>query len=330
MTTVFAQRSRKCPVFMILALLVMPACGAEEVVDPEVHKLAFLRSVRPAGPSSETAFFLELAKHGFVVGDNLEIIGGSGDEVYPDPEEAAAAVRGWRDAGVDLIMAFSTTGAEIVREQAPETNALFLVNDPTAVGLVADEREPEANLTGVTFRVPADRTLALVQRILPESARIGLAYPPDDPAALPSRDAFVEAAQSLGLEILLEEFSDSGDVQRAVDALGDRGVHVLLLSVSPTATRALPEFAGAASSRNLPFVSNIANDQALMTLSPDLEAVGQQHGRQAVRLLNGGSPAEVPVEDPRRFLLTINRAAAARLGIEIPGEVLREADLVHN
>lgn len=330
MATVFAQRSQKRTVFVILLLLLIPACGVEEAVDQQVHKLAFLRSVQFVGSGSETAFFAELATHGYVVGDNLEIIGGSGDEVYPDPEEAAAAVRRWRDAGVDLIMAYSTTGAEIVREQAPETNALFLVNDPTAVGLVADEREPEANLTGVTFRVPADRTLALVQRILPESGRIGLAYPPQDPGAVPSRDAFVEAAQSLGLELLLEEFSDSRDIKRAVDALGDRGAQVLLLSVSPTATRALPEFAGAAATRNLPFVANITHDQALMTLSPDLQAVGQQHGRQAVRLLRGARAADVPVEDPRRFILTLNQAVAARLGIEIPLDVLREADLVRN
>lgn len=326
----FDQRSPKLTVLVILLIMLAPACSGDAGSEPEVHKLAFLRSVQPGGPSSETAFFAELASHGYVLGDNLEVIGGTGDEVYPDPEDAAAAVRRWRDAGVDIIMAYSTGGADIAREQAPETNVLFLVNDPTAAGLVADEREPEGNLTGVTFRVPADRTLALVQRILPESQRIGLAYPPNDPGAVPSRDAFVGAAQSLGLEMVLEEFSDSSDVQRAVSALAERGVEVLLLSVSPTATRSLPEFAGIAAARGLPFVSNIANDQALMTLSPDLDAIGRQHARQAVRLLKGAQVANVPVEDPRRFLLTFNRAAAAGLGIEIPEDVLREADLVRN
>ena len=185
-------------------------------------------------------------------------------------------------------------------------------------------------MTGVTFRIPADRMLSLARRILPGLQIAGLAFPPDDPAAIPNRDRFVEAAAGLGLELATEEFSGEADLARAVGVLVlERRAQLLLASVSPTATRALPALAVASTSFGVPYVANIETaERALMTLSPDGQAIGEQLGRQAVRLLNGATPSSVPVEDPRRFRVTINETVAHSLGMSIPPDVLREADVV--
>lgn len=272
----------------------------------------------------------ELARHGFVEGLNLTVIGGKDDEVFPDPADARTAVEQWRRDEVDVIVAYSTAGAEIARDGAPGTNVLFLVNDPTVAGFVDDESRPNGSMTGVTFRIPADRMLSLARRILPALQRVGLPYPPGDPAAIPSRDQFTRAAQEQGLEILTEPFSDGADLARAVAVLVQNRVQLLLASVSPTATRALPELADAAAVFRVPFVANVGTaDRALLTLSPDGRSIGQQLGRQAARLLNGATPAAVPVENPKRFRITLSEKAATELGITLPEDVLREADVVH-
>lgn len=185
-------------------------------------------------------------------------------------------------------------------------------------------------MTGVTFRVPADRMLSLARRILPGLQRIGMPYPPSDPAAIPSRDQFLLAAQAQGLQLITEPFSDQDDLGRAVGVLVQEGqVQLLLASVSPTATRALPQLADQAERHGVPFAANVGTaDRALLTLSPEGRAIGRQLGRQAARLLNGATPASVPVENPQRFELALSEKVAAEMGITLPADVLREADVV--
>ncbi|HEX2149756.1 MAG TPA: ABC transporter substrate-binding protein, partial [Actinomycetota bacterium] len=284
------------------------------------------------GSPLEQAFIDELKLRGFVQGTNLEVLGGSGNEAFPDPAKAAAAVQQWQEQGVDVIVAYSTSGAEIARDHAPDANILFLVNDPQAAGFVEDEQRPEGRMTGVTFQIPADRMLSLARRIMPGLSRIGLPYPPTDPAAVPSRDQFALAAQDQGLQLFAEEFSGSEDLPRAVAKLvQEDAVQLLLASVSPTATRALPELATASANYRVPFAANVGTaERALLTLSPDSKSIGSQLGRQAARLLNGASPASVPVEDPRRFQVGLSQKVAQQFGIRLPADVIREADVVRN
>ncbi len=284
------------------------------------------------GSPQDQAFTEELVQRGLIEGKNLTVVGGGDDEVFPDPDQAAAAVRQWHNQGVDVIVAYSTSGAVIARDNAPDAKVLFLVNDPQAAGFVKDEQRPEGRMTGVTFRVPADRMLSLARRIMPGLERVGLPYPPSDPAAVPSRDQFILAAQDQGLQLIAEEFTDNVDLSRAVGKLVQAdGAQLILASVSPTATRALPELANAAAIHRVPFAANLGTaDRALLTLSPDSRSIGAQLGRQAARLLNGASPASVPVEDPRTFHIGLNRQAAQELGIVLPADVVREADVVHD
>ncbi len=206
------------------AALALAACGSSAPTDDSgVKKIAYLRSVATPDSPVDEALTDELLQRGFVEGENLAILGGSGTEVYPDPANATEAVEEWEEEGVDVIVAFSTSGAEIARDHAPGAKVLFLANDPQAAGFVKDERRPEGRMTGVTFRIPADRMLSLARRIIPGLRRIGLAYPPADPAAIPSRDQFAQAAQDQGLELIFEEFTDAADLPRAVGKLVQEG-----------------------------------------------------------------------------------------------------------
>lgn len=316
-----------------LASAVSTGCGtSERTEDPDVKKIAYLKSVATPDSPVDQAFTDELLQRGFVEGRNLAIIGGSGNEVFPDPAKATEAVKEWEEEGVDVIVAYSTSGAEVARDHAPGAKVLFLVNDPQAAGFVKDERRPEGRMTGVTFRIPADRMLSLARRILPGLQRIGLPYPPADPAAVPSRDQFALAAQDQGLVLIAEEFKDTSDLPVAIGKLvSTDGVQLLLASVSPTATRALPELAETAALYRVPFAANVATAEgALLTLSPDSSSIGSQLGRQAARLLNGASPASVPVEDPRKFQIGLSQKVAQELGVVIPADVVREADVVRN
>lgn len=293
----------------------------------EAVTIAFLRAVPGAAPT-EPAFIAELASAGYRQGENLTILAEDPEEGYADPEAAKQAVRGWVDQGATLIVAFSSTGAAAAAEAAPDTDVLFLSNDPKAAGLVENESEPEGRLTGVTFRVPADRTLSLARRAT-GATRVGLAYPPTDPAAVANKDALQTAATQLSMELLLAEFSEASGVESAVAALDQQGAEALVVSTSPLAARSYGAIATAADTHRLPAIANTSIVEfAVVSLFPDSDETGRQLARQAARLLGGASPSAVPVEDPRRFKVTINTKVASKLGITVPEDVLQEANHV--
>ena len=66
---------------------------------------------------------------------------------------------------------------------------------------------------------------------------------------------------------------------------------------------------------------------ALMSYGSDFEATGRQAARLAQQIIQGTAPADLPVESPE-FFLTINLQTANRIGLEVPDEVLRQADSI--
>lgn len=316
--------------FLALIVLLLVGCSTSPVsVDSDkAFAIAFLRAVPDSGVT-QRAMLATLRMDGYIIGTNLTVLGGDPEEAYAEEDAARAIVEEWRNEGVDLIVAISTTGARTATEVAPDINTLFLANDPIATGLVEDAERPEGSLTGVTFRVPADRTLSLIRRAVPGTGAIGLIYPPSDPAAVAHHDEVVTASEALDIPILVEPFDDSDQLKDGVARLAEQGVDALLLSTSPTATRLLDEFREAAALADLPVATNTPlAPWAILSLYPDAEEIGRQLGRQAARLLAGSAPASIPVEDPRQLVLELNAVTASEHGIHLPEDLMREADQV--
>lgn len=308
------------------ALLAPVACGNGG--DDGTHVVALLRAV----PTGNNAPILdELADAGFVQGENLSLLPDDPEgTAYPTEEEARDAVRAWVEEGVDLIFAFSSTGAAVAEEHAPGVPVIFLVNDPRAVGLVEHESAPEGHLTGVTFRAPADRTLDLARRAVPDLTTVGLLSPGSDPAARPHREAVTAAAAELGIEVVSQAFAGETDVASAVGMLAEAGVDAVVVVNAPTAVRVAPAIVAAASERGLPLVANTALvEGAVVVLEPDTDALLAQMGRQGARILDGAAVEDVPVEDPVRYRVVLDAGQASELGLpELSPALLRQADEV--
>jgi len=290
-------------------------------------RIGIIRAVTPPDQEPQRILLAELAKAGYE-GDRLTVYGDDQSEVHPDPADAEAVARDWAKKGVDVILALSTGSARAAAEGAPDTPILFLANDPVAAGLLKSERAPEGHLTGVTFRVPADRTLDVARRVVPSLQTVGLLYPSNDPAADSARANASRAAASLRLSLQAAAFDSDATVPAAVETLRAGGAQTILLANAPTTVRSFPAVKAATSAARLPVIANTTADFALAVLSPDTSELYRQIARQLLRLFGGAAPADIPVEDPAHFTFTVNASVAAALGIELDESVLGSATII--
>lgn len=324
---------RAALVAVVVFGLVAAGCGSDTPTaapteTPPSRTIAFLRAVRSIQPENQAAFLEALADGGYVEGQNLRLIAGDLDEVYPDAASSQAAVASWVDEDVDLIVALSTVGARAATAAAPTTPVLFLVNDPITTGLVDDPRRPSGQATGATFRVPPDRTLDVARRAFGAQAPIGVVYPPDDPAAQAIIDEAARAATSLDIDLRQGTFSGGADAAAAVSRLVAEGARAIWVLNSPTSIRYIQEIAGAASAASIPVISNTAVATAAVILQPDTVELYRQIARQALQLLDGRAIREIPVENPAGFVLEVNLPAARAIGLELPASLVEQADRV--
>lgn len=296
--------------------------------DKPDRSIAILRS-SPIPQANQDAFVAELAEAGWVVGENLTVFGPDVTEAYPDPDDAAAAVRGWVEDGADLVLALSTTAAMAAARSAGDVPVLVVANDPVASGIVTNPRQPEGNVTGMSFLVPPDRTIDVARRLAGDGRAVGLLWPADDAGAEPAVEGLTAAAVAFDVDLVDATFTGDGEVAAAVELLAAADVGALVLANAPATVRAFAAIEAAATAARLPVIANTSSSSfAVAVLAPDGVAAYRQLGRQAARLLGGTDVADVPLEDPGSFHLLVRTSVADRLGISVPEVLLDQADEV--
>jgi putative tryptophan/tyrosine transport system substrate-binding protein len=127
------------------------------------------------------------------------------------------------------------------------------------------------------------------------------------------------------------EYRDADAVSRAfADAEQARAQAMIFMSSNLMFGRRT-EVAALALAHRLPSIHAFtpeAQDGGLMSFGPDL---GESYVRVAAlvdRILKGARPAELPVEEPTKFILAVNLKTAAAFGITIPQSILLRADEV--
>jgi putative ABC transport system substrate-binding protein len=246
------------------------------------------------------------------------------------PELAAQLVR----QRVDLILAGSNLGT-LAAKQATNTIPIVMVTtgDPIAGGLVASLAQPGGNVTGLTALGAAlsAKRLALLKEALPGVERIAVLTR----SAAPSHDQFMqerdELAKGLGIRLQVVEARDPAGFERAfAEMVRERAGALMVFSdaLFITYRKRLVELA--AKSR-LPAVYpelEFVGAGGLMFYGASLADLYHQAAVYADKIFKGARPAELPVEQPTKLELVINRKTANALGLAIPSTLLVRADHV--
>lgn len=174
----------------------------------------------------------------------------------------------------------------------------------------------------------AAKRLELFHELFPKVEVLGLlANPISDPSVEQLRDT-EEAARILGQRILVLSAKSEGDIDSAFATLAQRRIAALLVVADPAFYALREQIVTLAQRHRVPAIyprRDFVVAGGLMSYGPDVSDVYRQQGIYAGDILKGAKPADLPVVQPTRFELVINRRSARTLGLTVPQSLLLRA-----
>jgi putative ABC transport system substrate-binding protein len=299
-----------------------------------VAKVGYL-SWQDSGPYYEATlrgFVDGLREEGFVEGRNVEILRRSAsndaDRFKPLARELAAAK-------VDVFFAPATPMATAAWYAAKNTPIVVAtIMDPVELDFVKSLARPGTRVTGVTTMNDelTIKRMQLLMEMVPGLKRVGVVI--DDAmrkACGQEIDHTQAAAKKLGLTLVLVGVDRPEALDAAFKKLTDDKVQAVTSTMLSTRNNLEKDYAQAALKYRLPSMFELevgAREGGLMSYGPDFNDIYRRGGKYVGRILKGGQPAEMSMEQPRQFRLVINLKTARALGIAIPQSMLVRADEV--
>lgn len=276
------------------------------------------------------AFRAGLAEHGWIVGRNvvLELHWAEG-KMDRIPSLAAGVVR----SNPDLIL---TAANPIIADVKKATKSIPIVMatgaDPVESGLVASLARPGGNLTGLTgfYESTPVKMLELAGTLIPRGAHIAILLEANTVfSRARHRDQLAQTAITLDLRTQVLEVASADDVARALEALAKDRPAVLIVLPGPMLFANGNDLVSRAARLSIPVIypfEEMAEAGGLMSYSADLPNSYRRAARYVDRILRGGNPGELAIEQPTRLSLVVNLRTAAAQRIKVPQSVLQRAD----
>ncbi len=270
----------------------------------------------------------ELRKLGYDDGSTIQIefrMADGNPKVLPGLAEELIRLR------VGIIVA-SLTPAAIAAKHATRTIPIVMagVGDPVGTGLVASLARPGGNITGLSLSALdlATKTLEMIREIKPSAKRVTVLANATDPFTKPLLDRLQRAAQVMALELSPVMISDTNELNAAFSDMVKSRTDAVL--VQPSLQRRVA--AEMALTRRIPAVSFVAqsftDEGGLLVYSANNEDQVRGSATYVDKILKGGKPADLPVQQPTRFELSVNLKTAKTVGLTLPQSILIRADRV--
>ena len=324
--------SKKMILLALCSLLLAPCSAAKAQQPGKVFRIGYLGGASTSAVSDRIEAFRQgLRELGYIEGENLVIEWRPAEGKFDRlPALAAELVR----LKVDVIVTGgpASTGAA---KEATSTIPIVMAqdNDPVANGFVASLARPGGNITGLATLSPeiGGKRLELLKEIVPKLSRVAVLGTSTDPANAQLLKEVEFAAGALGVKLQYLDVLDPKDIETAFrDASKGRAEAVLALA-SPVLISQRAQLADLAVKSRLPAIyysTEYVEAGGLMTYGVNLNDVARRAATYVDKILKGAKPADLPVEQPKKFEFIINLKAAKQIGLTIPQSVLYRADRV--
>ncbi|MFZ3238942.1 MAG: ABC transporter substrate-binding protein [Pseudolabrys sp.] len=301
--------------------------GARAQEPGRIYRLAVvISSGRDEPPTA--AFLDELREQGFVEGKNLEFIPGG---FRFDNQQTAAVVPAIVKAAPDAIVVAGDFIAEKFQKETKSIPLVVMTEDMIAAGFAASLAKPGGNITGISLMSPdldGKRQDILIEAV-PGAQRIAV-HADSNVATLQHLRALEATARSAhGKELLVVRAANSSEIMRAVNDANAQGAAALNVLSSPMLHLNRFAIIERATQLRLPAIyqwPETADEGGLLAYGPSFIEVFRQRARMVAKVLRGVKPADLPIEQPSTFKLSVNLKTAKSMNQIIPAALLLRAD----
>ena len=327
------KMSKRILCFTLSTLLLALSYSVAAQQPKKVPRIGFLSGVSLSTISARVEAFRQgLRELGYVEGKNI-VIEWRYEEGKPD-RLLAVAVELVR-VPVDVIV---TAGPASTRPAKQATATIPIVmaldDDPVGSGFAASLARPGGNITGLSTLSPeiSGKRLELLKEIVSKLSRVAILGPdvtrPGIPQAL--REVNV-VADAFRLQVQYLEVREPKDIETAFRAASKESAGAVLVLSSTVLLTQRKQVADLAVKSRLPTIylrPEYVEDGGLMSYGVNINDLFRRAATYVDKILKGAKPAELPVEQAKKFEFIINLKAAKQIGLTIPPNVLTRADRV--
>ncbi|MGE5213440.1 MAG: ABC transporter substrate-binding protein [Nitrospirota bacterium] len=329
-SALIAQHSVLC---LALGALFFALCFAAEAQQPEkLPRIGFLGATSAAVEKSRIEAFQQgLRESGYVEGQNIGIeyrwAEGKLDRLA---ELAAELVR----LKVNIIVSGGSTSSRAAKEATTTIPIVMAqVNDPVGSRMVASLAHPGGNITGLSTLVPelSGKRLELLKEIIPKLSHVALFGTSSTPGNAEALRETELAAKAFKVHFQYIEIRGSKDVETAFRAATKNRVDAALVPGNPVLIVRRRQIAELATKYRLPVAygqPEYVEEGGLMSYGTSVADLYRRAATYVDKILKGAKPADLPVEQPKKFELIINPKTAKQIGLTIPPNLLARADKV--
>ena len=235
---------------------------------------------------------------------------------------------------VDILISAGPTVTRLA-QQATKTIPIVMAQDtdPVGNGFIASLARPGGNVTGLSVLAPeiTGKQLELLKDVVPALARVAVLGEPANPGYAQQLTETELAGRALKVQIQTVNVRDAKDFEAAFQAATKRHADAALLMGGPVLNSQRKRVVDLAAKSRLPAIYNelgFVEVGGLMTYGASFTDLYRRAATYIDKILKGRAPADLPVEQPKKFDFIVNLKAAKQIGLTIPPNVLVRADRV--
>ena len=268
--------------------------------------------------ATREGFVDELAKQGYVEGENIEI----------DLQNAQGEQRNLKTISQqlaessDVVLAIATPSAQSLANTTQTTPVIFsAVTDPVSAKLVESREHPGGNVTGTSDQSSdaISTQINLIKKVLPKAKTIGILYTQSEPNSVVQKDEAKRLLEEKGFTVVEKTILDSNNVKAAAESLMTE-VDMVFVPTDNIISSTMETVKQVSIKHKVPVFGGSTEMIAvggLYNYGTNYEELGRQTARMLIRVLKGEKPENIAVELPEKLELHTNQEMADALGIDI-------------
>jgi putative tryptophan/tyrosine transport system substrate-binding protein len=284
----------------------------------------------PEGQARLTGFLRGLQESGWADGRNAHIDTRWGTDADSTRKHAAELVA----LAPDVILASASVATSTLQQTTRTVPIVFVsVVDPVGAGYVESLARPGGNLTGFSLfdYGLSGKWLELLKEIAPRMTRAAVLRDPSVGSGIGQYAIIQAVASSFRVELHPIDMRDPEEIERAVAAFAHFPNGGLIVAGAPTVSVHRQLIITLAARHQLPAVyplPYLTHSGGLIAYGPNIVDSYRRAASYVDRILKGEKPADLPVQAPTKYELTINLKTARALGLDVPATLLARANEV--